>query len=279
MPVFLFALSQSFHIQRFEALLTFILLHLIIYPSSNAYNSYHDQDQNSIGGLKKPPAINKKVLLLANILDFFALSVSIFLGLEFFLLVLAYISASRLYSNRKIRLKKYPYIGFIVIFFFQGAFTYYLASVGIGQYWGSQTSSLGWKSYTSFFNHHSFALLACSFQIGAIYPLTQIYQHRSDFTDNVTTISYKLGYIGTFIFSGMMFSLATLFYYFHFKDSDIYSFYILIIVQLPIISYFLYWFSLVLKDTVNANYKHTMRMSTISAVVLNLFFLYLVINK
>jgi hypothetical protein len=36
--------------------------------------------------------------------------------------------------------------------------------------------------------------------IGSVYPLTQIYQHEADKKDGVTTISYKLGYVGTFFF-------------------------------------------------------------------------------
>ena len=112
MPIFLFALSQSLIIDTSEALITFILLHVFIYPASNAYNSYHDKDLGSIGGIKNPPPVNHKVLLLANILDSIALLASLLMGFEFFILILIYISISRLYSNRTIRLKKYPHIAF-----------------------------------------------------------------------------------------------------------------------------------------------------------------------
>ncbi|MGB0851080.1 MAG: UbiA family prenyltransferase, partial [Bacteroidia bacterium] len=221
MPVFFFAVSQSFHQPIEEILVMFLLLHLLVYPASNAYNSFHDNDSTSVGGLKSPPHINAKVLLLANLFDILCLSITIaIMGFGLFLLLLAYIITSRAYSHRKIRLKKYPYIGFLVIFIFQGAFTYYLSSAGIGQYWGKPCSSIGWKSYMSFFDYHLFALSATSFQIGAIYPLTQIYQHESDIADGVTTLSYKLGYKGTFIFSAVFFAIATTFYFLHFKEKD-----------------------------------------------------------
>lgn len=270
MPVFLFALSQISVVDFRSALMVFVLLHVLIYPASNIFNSYYDDDQGSVGGLKNPPPPNKKMLWLANAMDLLALALAFFIKPEAVLFFAIYIFASRLYSYRPIRLKKYPILGFLVIFIFQGAFVYWLS-----QY---LCSSENFNSIEAF-EIHKYALLACSFQIGAIYPLTQIYQHKSDLADGVTTLSYALGYRGTFVFSGILFTLATCFYYLHFKQSSLHSFNLLLVVQLPIILYFLYWAKKVWKDTAQANFKHTMRLNVIAAVVLNLFFLYLVIQN
>jgi 1,4-dihydroxy-2-naphthoate octaprenyltransferase len=54
MPVYWFALSQSSTLHTDKAVLVFILLHLLIYPASNAYNSFYDKDESSIGGLENP---------------------------------------------------------------------------------------------------------------------------------------------------------------------------------------------------------------------------------
>src|ERR1700749_4702013 len=43
MPVFLFALSQSNGINWNHTIIAFLILHLLIYPSSNGYNSYQDK--------------------------------------------------------------------------------------------------------------------------------------------------------------------------------------------------------------------------------------------
>lgn len=281
MPVFLFAVSQvsnspyeqSFFINPLNLLITFIVLHLLVYPASNAFNSYYDKDIGSVGGLKNPPPINQKMLWVANTLDLAALALSYIISIPFTLLVIVYISASRLYSYRPIRLKKYPILGFLVIFIFQGAFTFNLSLYGLLP----KSGCLGPFAPEIFSSKLVWARLACSFQIGAIYPLTQIYQHKSDLEDGVTTLSYKLGYKGTFIFSGAMFSIATLFYFLHFKEVNLNTFYILLAAQTPIISYFLYWARLVWQNTNNANYKNTMRMNIIAATILNLIFLYLVI--
>ena len=272
MPVFWFAVSQLPEIDYRIVSLTFIILHVLVYPASNIFNSYYDRDEGSVGGLKYPPPPNNKMLWLANILDASAILLSLSIHQSFSLLVFTYILASRLYSYRPIRLKKYPIIGFVVIFIFQGAFTFYLTRYSFLHWYVNATNLYGLQLHTVL------PMVASSFQIGAIYPLTQIYQHKSDLADGVTTLSYKLGYRGTFIFAGIMFGIATLFYFLYFSVTNSNNFYVFTVVQMPIIVYFVYWASKVWKDTQYADYKHTMYMNVIAAVVLNLFFLYLVLT-
>ena len=275
MPVYLFALSQTPYADIGGAGISFFILHLLIYPASNAFNSYYDSDLGSVGGLENPPPSNPKMLWLANILDSSALLLAFSISYYLTLLVGAYIIASRLYSYRNIRLKQFAIIGFLVIFIFQGFFTFYLSMISFQPTFELLNKRINPFVFVDLF---LYAGLACSFQIGAIYPLTQIYQHDSDLADGVTTLSYKLGYRGTFIFAGIMFGIATLFYYLHFKETDINSFYLFTVVQIPIIGYFVYWARKVWQDTKYADYKHTMYMNVIAAVILNLFFLYLVIK-
>ena len=54
LPVYLFALSQVPSPHWGHALLIFFILHLLVYPASNGYNSYMDRDESSIGGIKQP---------------------------------------------------------------------------------------------------------------------------------------------------------------------------------------------------------------------------------
>ena len=54
MPVYWFALSQVIRPDIGRALLIFFIIHVLIYPSSNGFNSYMDRDEGSIGGLKSP---------------------------------------------------------------------------------------------------------------------------------------------------------------------------------------------------------------------------------
>jgi hypothetical protein len=261
MPIFLLALSQMHEVNMTTSLISFFVIHLLIYPASNGYNSYVDKDDTPIGGLEKPPIPTKQLFYVTIGMECLALLISsIWINIYFTLGMLVYISGSRMYSSRLIRFKKYPILGFLSVFIFQGAFTYYISCVGI-------TNSFYIPSLTELF-----VLSACSFQIGGVYPLTQIFQHESDLKDGVTTISYKLGYIGTFIFSAIMFLCCNICYFIYFNQfNQTANFYILQIIFFPIASYFVYWFLKVIKDESQANFKHTMRLNIIAAVCMNLF--------
>lgn len=64
--------------------LDIFILHVLIYPASNAYNSYFDKDEGSIGGLKNPPKVDKKLWQVANVFDVLGILLSlIFVNLAF----------------------------------------------------------------------------------------------------------------------------------------------------------------------------------------------------
>lgn len=269
MPLFLFAFSQAKNIGYFEASLSFFIIHFLIYPASNGYNSYIDRDEDSIGGIEKPPIPTESLFYLTVFLDALAVSLAYFFVSHLFAgCLILYIAASRAYSSKQIRLKKYAIIGFLIVTIFQGAFTFYMSIAGI------TGNSLPLNRDTIYI------LLGCSFQIAGAYPLTQIYQHKQDLRDGITTLSYKLGYRGTFIFTALMFALCNLFYYLYFQSQD--SGMIFFIIQLffiPIVLYFFYWFYLVNKNTENANFRNTMRMNWIAALCMNsCFFVLIIIN-
>lgn len=269
MPLFLFAFSQAEHIAYFQASLSFFILHFLVYPASNGYNSYVDRDEGSIGGIEKPPMPTEALFYLTLAMDLLALSISYFyVGKPFAVCLMLYIAASRVYSSRQIRLKKYAIPGFLIVAIFQGAFTYYMATAGI-------TGNLMYLDQSAIY-----ILLGCSFQIAGAYPLTQIYQHKQDLDQGVVTLSYKLGYRGTFVFTALMFILCNIFYYLYFQSIESGTiFFVLQLFFLPIILYFFYWFFLVYRDTTNANFRNTMRMNWIAALCMNSCFFILIILK
>ena len=270
MPLFLFALSQAADIQVFKAVVSFIIINLLVYPASNGYNSYVDRDESPIGGLEKPPMPTKALFYVTLMMDGLSLVLSFILINPLFAgCVLLYILASRAYSAKQVRVKKYPFWGFLLVVLFQGAFTYYMAYIGI------TGNALVLDKATVFL------LLGCSFQIAGAYPLTQIYQHMQDYKDGVITLSYKLGYTGTFIFTAVMFFICNVFYFLHFNAINrVNNFYLIQLFFLPIVVYFAGWFYMVYKDVTKADFKHTMRMNTVAAVCMNACFITLyVINK
>ena len=269
MPVYLFALSQVVDINWPHALLIFVILHLLIYPASNGYNSYMDRDETSIGGLEKPMQPTKELFYVTVIMDMVAVLSSFIISSYFALGILCYILASRAYSYRGIRLKKYPVVGYLTVVIFQGAITYWLVYYGCREPMSLhlQTSTLQ-------------GMVASSLLIGGFYPLTQIYQHEADRKDGVTSISSVLGYRGTFIFTAIVYSFAFMVLAFHFYSQlEPVKFFVLATSMLPILVYFFIWARKVWKDNRNADFKHTMRMNVLASVCTNIGFIVLIIWK
>lgn len=269
MPVFFFAISQVNNINWVNLTICFFVLHLFIYPASNGYNSYMDQDETSIGGLEHPPKPTLQLFYISILFDIVGLCLALLVSFKFFCYVLAYMLASRAYSFKGIRLKKFPIIGFLTVVVFQGAFTFWMVYSGIN------------KNATTFNSNLIFVLIGCSFLIGGVYPLTQVYQHEADKLSGDITISYKLGITGTFFFAAAMFIMANLFFYFYFDSTDKMPHFILIqLFFLPVIIYFVNWFLKVYKDKKHASFKNTMRMNFLAATFMNLcFILLLILNK
>lgn len=266
-PLFLFAYSQAETVVHRQALWSFLIIHFLVYPASNGYNSYVDRDEDSIGGLEKPPLPTRSLFYLTIFLDAAATVLAlVFVNTLFAFCLVLYIGASRAYSSRQIRLKRYPVIGFLTVVIFQGAFTYYMSIAGIsGGALRLDTANI-------------FVLLGCSFQIAGAYPLTQVYQHEQDLRDGVVTLSYKLGYIGTFAFTAAMFVLCNVFYYLYFTTRELgMIFYIIQVFFIPIVVWFGIWFSLVLKDRRQASFRNTMRMNWVAAICMNSCFIVLII--
>lgn len=264
MPVYFFALGQVIYINWRDAALIFIILHVFVYPASNGYNSYMDRDTSPIGGLKNPLQPTKQLFFVTVCLDIVAVALSFFVTWIFAIGIFLYILASRAYSYRGIRLKKFPFIGYATVVIFQGAVTFFLVFHGADS---NHTLKIPVIS-----------MLAASLLIGGFYPLTQIYQHGEDVRDGVKTISYKLGYTGTFIFTGIVyaFAFATLGLQF-FLNLEIKEFFVLQTFMLPVLVYFFIWFSKVVKNKKEANFKNTMRMNLLASVCTNLGFITILI--
>lgn len=264
LPVFLFALSQAPVINTTNAVLSFFILHLLVYPSSNGYNSYMDRDETPIGGLASPLQPTIQLFYVSIVMDGLAVLLSLFLSPFFAAGILLYILASRAYSYRGIRLKRNPVIGFLTVFIFQGALVFLLTYYAVSGQEITDTPLI--------------PLVLSSLLIGALYPLTQIYQHEEDRRDGVTTISYVLGKRGTFLFSMGLFLLATGGMYLLFSEQQKQNYFLLYLLYLlPVVLFFLYWMSKVWRNSSAADFKNSLRMNFLSTLCTTAFFVTLII--
>ncbi len=266
MPVYWFALSQTPQINTGHAIIIFIILHLLVYPASNGYNSFMDRDTGSVGGIKNPMQPTRQLFYITILLDAVAIGLSCIISVYFVVGIIAYILASRAYSYRGIRLKKYPVIGYITVVFFQGAVTFFLVLHG--------------SSIDATLTVPPFSMVAASLLIGGFYPLTQIYQHEQDKADGVNTLSLLLGYKGTFIFTAIVyfFAVITLAYQL-ISTHQQHPFFIIQIFFIPVLVYFFWWFKKVAVEHTAANFVNTMRMTLLASVCTNAAFITLFLIK
>lgn len=265
-PVYLFALSQLPAINGKAAIVIFFILHLLVYPASNGYNSYMDRDDTPIGGLLNPLQPTKQLFYTSAAMDVLAILLSVYISPVFALGILLYIMASRAYSYRGIRLKRFPVIGFATVFLFQGAVVFWLTYHGA---YPGKTVSV--------------PIIPCvisSCLIGALYPLTQIYQHKEDREDGIKTISILLGKRGSFIFSLVLFMAAAGLLFFWFESTaSLNLFHLFLLVTLPVVLFFLYWMRKVYNNESAADFKHSFLMNVIATCCTTAYFTTLVILK
>ena len=264
LPVFAFAAALSFNITLINIILTFLCLHLFIYPASNGYNSYFDKDQDSIGGLKHPPPVSRELYYTALVFDVMGIFLGLMINWQFALMLFIYGLVSKAYSHPSIRLKKYPISGWITAGLFQGFFTFFMAYIGIND----------GDIIQVFYGLLTLAAVTSTLLLWGSFPMTQIYQHQEDTARGDKTLSLMLGIKGTFLFTALMFGLANLAFiyffiiYFSWREAITFQSFLL-----PILGYFVYWYWQATKDPSLVDFDHTMKLNIISAVCMNSFFL------
>ncbi len=266
MPIYWFALSFVDHINIMRATVIFIILHVMVYPSSNGYNSYMDRDENSIGGIKNPMQPTRQLFIVSIVFDIMAIAASFIISPLFVLCIFIYILLSRLYSFRGIRLKQYAVAGYLTVVLVQGSLTFFMVYYAADQ--------------TLYVHTLWLPLIASAFLIGGFYPITQIYQHEADKKDGVTSISLWLGKKGTFIFCAFVYGIAMLLLWWQYQAMQKHKPFIIIsIFFLPVIVYFTQWFIKVLKNDQKADFKHTMQMNWLASTCTNLAFFFILLLK
>jgi 4-hydroxybenzoate polyprenyltransferase len=266
LPAYLFALGISPNLSEKNLLWSFLIIHFLLYPASNGYNSYFDKDQKSIGGLKNPPPVTRDLYYISILLDVLAIVLSlIYINTSFAILVFVYGLVSKAYSHPSIRLKKYPIAGWLTVVLFQGVFTFFMCYEGI--------NALPFENLLHSKVVESAALT--SLLLCGSYPLTQVYQHEEDNLHGDRTMSILLGVKGTFYFAMLFFSVAVACFVWYFRQFFSIQWAVIFLVFLiPVLIYFSVWFVLVLKDTRKASYSMAMWQNFVAATCLSGFFVY-----
>lgn len=269
LPIYLFALAISPNFNPERILIVFVCLHFLLYPATNGFNSYYDKDEESIGGLKHPPKVTNNLLYISLLLDLAAILLALKISLLFAGFIFIYGMISKAYSHPAIRLKKYPWLSWLTAGFFQGAFIFWACYIGINDFPLSTLSNYPVLC----------AGLLTTLLLLANYPLTQIYQHKEDARRGDLTLSRQLEIKGTFIFSASLFVLTAILFVLYFISfyADKYAWYFVASFSLPAL-FFIIWVFNYSKSANVVNFSNTMRLSWISALAMNIFFIYLFLD-
>jgi 4-hydroxybenzoate polyprenyltransferase len=269
LPTYLLAICCARDIVMWKAVLIFFILHFLLYPASNAYNSYYDRDTDSIGTLKNPPPVEKQLHTVSVMMDVLAVLAGLFIGWIFAAAALIYGLCSKAYSNDKIRFKRKPVLGLLGVGLVQGGLTFLMS------YYGVQDIRLEDLLDTRILS----AAAISGFFLTAAYPMTQIYQHKADGEKGDISFSLLLGIRGTFIFCALFLALAIggFTYFFRYFFSAYHAL-IFSVFTLPVGLFFLVWMVESFHDPGKADYDNTMRLNTLSSTALNLCFLFFIIH-
>ena len=261
LPIFLFGLFMN-PAAAGPAWSAFLIIHLLVYPASHAYNTWYDRDEQPIGLIETPPPVHVSLIWTAWLLDAAALVWSWFVGPLFFAAMVLYTLGSKLYSWRVTRWKKRPFAGWLGVGLVQGSLTYVAVVQGLGQ-------PLPWNDACVWGG----AVTAALFLWG-VYPLTQVYQHEEDARHGDLTISRLVGIRGTFVLSAVFLGAAMAGFEALFLPIKGWTTAVLLLaLQAPTLGYFLWWARGVWTDPARADFRRTMGMNTLASGLMNLFFL------
>jgi len=244
------------------ALVVFAVIHVLLYPASNGFNSYYDRDEGSIGGLEIPPVVTRQLLPVALFLDLCALVAGWLLTPLFAVCMVAYGVGSKAYSHSRIRLKRFPVASWIAVSVVQGGITIVMTHLALSR--GDLAAAMAPKIL--------FLAALTTLFLMASYPLTQVYQHEEDRKHGDTTMSMLLGVRGTLVFSASFFAPVTFGFAAYFSIlAGPATGALFLATQAPAGLLFLRWFARVRKAETAADFHSTMRTNFYSATGLNLF--------
>jgi 1,4-dihydroxy-2-naphthoate octaprenyltransferase len=259
MPVFLFAVAAIDAEPSRRVALAFVLLHFFVYPASNGFNSFFDRDEESIGGVARPPRVKADLLTWSLVLDAIGLFLAWGLGVAVFAGVVVYGCASKLYSHPRWRWKAHPWGGLLVVAACQGFLVFAIVAM-------AARPGIAWVQFVV-------PAVIASLMIAATYPLTQIYQHGEDARRGDRTVSRVLGLRGTFGFAavGLVLAFLVLSMWLILTDrSEMFP--AMAVFHLPAGVFFSHWMRSCWRDPAQANHANAMRMNLVSAVGSSIFF-------
>ncbi len=174
--------------------LAFFVLHVCFYGGTTAFNSHYDKDEGPIGGLESPPPPGPWLLPGSLALQAIGLGLAAFVGLPFLAVCMTFAVLGALYSHPLTRFKGKPWPSWFTVMIGQGALGAIAGVTAIDD--PHVTPEL------------AFGVVGAAAIVGAIYPLSQVFQIDEDARRGDRTVAMMLGRTGTPRVAAALFALG-----------------------------------------------------------------------
>jgi 4-hydroxybenzoate polyprenyltransferase len=119
-PLFVWGAFVSGASPEWRFWLGFVAFHVFLYGGTNMFNSYYDRDDGPIGGLERPPPVDRGFLIGSLTLKVIGLLLACGVGVSFVACYLLFVVYSVCYSHPAIRIKKRPFASALTVLVGQG---------------------------------------------------------------------------------------------------------------------------------------------------------------
>ena len=244
-----------------SVILAFIACHVFLYGGATAFNSYYDRDEGPVGGLERPPPVEPALLPFAVATKAVGWLLAAFVNLPFWLVYTGFAALSFAYSHPRVRLKAHTLGSLLTVGLGQGVLAFVAA-------WAAVRGEL--QTLLSF--DGLLGASAATLLILALYPLTQLYQVEEDRARGDRTLAVAWSPARCFAFAlgcsvlGGAAMLAELLRRFGGADA--------LLVGLGLAGQVLavaWWARRYEPRQVLTNYRHVMRLNTLSAGALGAY--------
>ena len=265
LPVCLFAMTLLPGVSSWWSVIWILLIiHVLVYPAANTFNSYYDKDEGSVNGLENPPPVDRTLFWVSMGLEGLALLAGACINIPFVVFILAYGAFMKAYSHPAIRIKKRPVASWLLISTFQGGF------VCLMTYATLHDMSLWELLATPGQIQLWLAVLISFLNILALYPVSQVYQHAEDAGRGDLTISRLMGVRGTFVNAWLCLLAAGVCFLVFYQGT--WPFWLMLSLLVPGVVYLASLTVRVWQNPAAAHYQAAMWMTRLTGWGMNIFF-------
>ncbi|AKU98563.1 hypothetical protein AKJ09_05227 [Labilithrix luteola] len=178
-------------------LVAFVVLHVCFYGGTTAYNSHYDRDEGPVGGLANPPPAGPWLLPGSFVLQGLGLIAAAGVSDGFLLACAAFAILGVLYSHPRTRWKGKPWASWLVVMIGQG---------GLGTLAGMVADR-----HARWSLEMVYGIVAAVALVGALYPLTQLFQIAEDRKRGDRTVAIVLGRRGVALAAAVLSTIGSAF--------------------------------------------------------------------